>query len=284
MKRINYDFEVHQCGPAARMKAARMAKGKYIFFMDAHTEVGKNTVPKMISLLENDVADAVHGGTVKTHFVPAGASHYTLFGNEGPNLNTHFHGSYARPVQAKPYPIVNGTLAYVAYRREEFLSLRGYNPNCMYYPHPEGYLPLKYLMFDKRVMAYPECIHYHSNYPRNYGNKMREEPFRIMIKGDPYAIVGQDHLIRNSHICAVTLGGERWLKILTDSWLQKVASKYVVEGIAEDARNVAQSEREWVEKNAKFTLDEVLIRARKDKVAGMERWPTDILGLDDPLK
>jgi len=113
---------------------------------------------------------------------------------------------------------------------------------------------------------------------------MREEPFRIMIKGDPYAIVGQDHLIRNAHICAFTLGNERWLKILTDSWLQKVASKYVVEGIAEDARNVAQSEREWVEKNAKFTLDEVLIRARKDKVADMERWPTDILGLDDPLK
>jgi len=283
-KLINYDFEPTQSGPHARMKAARMATGKYIIFIDAHTELGKNTIPKMIELLENDTADEVHGTTLKSHWTPFGGAHYKLFGNAGPCLNTHMHGSYSRAKDPKtPYPIMGGTLAYVAFRRREFLDSRGYHPGCMYYPHPEGYLPLKYLMLGKRVMCRPDCFHFHSNYPRNYGSKIKNEPVVINIKGDPYPLMGQDNLIRNAHLVAFTLGGDRWLNILTESWLTKVASRYVVEGIAADARVAATEEREWMEKNAVKTLDEVLIEGRRNRIAGLEDWPTNILG-DDPLK
>ena len=281
-KLINYDFEPTQCGPAARMKGARMAKGKYIIFADAHTVFGRDTIPKMIEPLEKDVSDEVHGTTLKTHWVPRGGAHYKLFNNGGPNLNTHFHGTYARaddPVTL--YPIVGGTLAYVAFRRQEFLDSHGYHPECRYYPHPEGYLPLKYLMLGKRVHCKPDCFHFHSNYPRNYGTKIKSEPVVIDIKGDPYTLMGQDNLIRNAHLCAYTLGGDKWLKILTDSWLTKVASQYVVKGIAEDAKIAAQGERKWVEANAKYTLDEVLTQARKDKIAGMSDW-LPAIG-EDPL-
>lgn len=282
-KLINYAFCETQCGPASRMVAARMARGKYIIFIDAHTELGKNTVPKMIELLENDTADEVHGTTLKTHWVPFGGAHYKLFGNAGPCLNTHMHGSYSRAKDPKkPYPIMGGTLAYVAFRREEFLDSRGYHSAARYYPHPEGYLPLKYLMLGKRVVCRPDCFHFHSNYPRNYGSKIKNDPVVINIKGDPYPLMGQDNLIRNSHLIAYTLGGDKWLKILTESWLNKVASRYVVEGIAIDAKIAAEEEREWILKNQVKTLDEVLIEGRKNKVAGLEDWFLPIG--DDPLK
>jgi hypothetical protein len=137
-------------------------------------------------------------------------------------------------------------------------------------------------MFDKRVILDPRCFHFHSNYPRNYNSKTKEEGLTIDIKGDPYKLVGQDNQIRNALICGYTLGGEKWLNLMRDSWLERVASRYVVNGIVEDARRVAEEERKWLEANAKYTLDEVLINARRNKIPGLEVWEPRIS--EDPLK
>lgn len=270
-KQIKYLFEPIQCGPAARMTGAKAAQGKFLVFMDAHSEVGKNTLPLLLNTLEEKQAGEVHGVTVKTHWDPnAAGGHYQLFGGGGPNLFSHMHGTYCRAVQGNgPYLVANATLAYVAFWRKEFLKLRGYHPACRFYPHPEGYLPLKYWMFDREVWLHPQAFHFHSNYPRNYGTKIHEG-LTIDIKGDPYKVVGNDHCIRNAMICGYTLGGEAWLQHIYDYWSKKVRSKYVLNGIKEDARRVSEDERQWILDNAHWTLDETLQRLHDIKVKGTE--------------
>ena len=279
--RIKYLFEEKQCGPAARMKGVRETKGKYVMFMDSHTTMGRNSVYRLINTFEEKDAGIVHGAVVKTHVVPPHVRglHYRLFGNNGPNLNTHFHGSYSRAGQELPYSVVNANLAYTMFKTQELLDLRGYHPECQYYPHPEGYLPLKYLMFGRQPWAEPRSFHFHSIY-RN-PNAMGRGEWEIPIGDDTYKLVGNDHLICNAMICAYTLGGEKWINIIYDSWARKIRSKYVINGIRDYAREVAQEEYKWVQDNCEKSLDEVLIQARKDRIDGMENWYEKIGG--DPL-
>jgi len=278
---IRYAFEPFQCGPAARMKGLRMAKGKYTLFMDSHTTLGKNSVELMVNSMEELDAGIIHGATVKTHVVPPHVRglHYRLFGNNGPCLNTHMHGSYSRAGQDDPYPCVGANLAYTLFKTQELLDFRGYHPQCRYYPHPEGYLPLKYLMMGRQPWAVPKAYHLHSVY-RNPSAQGRQT-WEIEIRGDSHSLVGIDHLICNAMNCAYTLGGEKWLDILYDSWAPKIRSKYILKGIREHARKVSEEERKWIINNCEYTLDEVLIEARKNRVDGMENWLSQVG--DDPL-
>ncbi len=281
---LKYFFEPTPCGPAARMAGARKAEGKYIVFCDAHVEFGKNTIPLLIETMEHKDAGMVCGSTIKTHCrdrdknkgsIPHHVgSHYELFVGGGPKLYSHFHGGYRKPgATEEPFLIAGGPLAYVVFNREEFLKLRGYHPACRFYPHPEGYLPLKYWMFDRECWAHPMAYHFHSNYPKG-GMKTGYktiEGLSIDIKGDPYRLVGGDHLIRNAMLTAYTLGGESWIQRIHDHWSKKVRSMYVLNGIRDNAILVAQEEREWILDNAHRTLDEVLENLHKMKVKGIER-------------
>jgi len=273
MGRMKYLFEPIQCGPMARMTGAKEAKGKYLMFMDAHTELGKNTIPLLVNLLEEKDAGEVHGVTLKSHIdMSSAGGHYQLFNAGGPKLNSHFHGSYCRAVQDQPYIVGGASLAYVMFNREEFLKLHGYHSECRFYPHPEGYLPLKYWMFEREVWLHPRAFHFHSIYPRNYGSKIKEG-FTILVDGEPYRLVGNDNLLRNAMICAFTLGGKEWSQKIYDFWLPKIRSQAVLSGIKEDAERVAAEERNWILNNATYTLNEVLIDLHKRCVNGVGEIP-----------
>ena len=280
--KIRHLFEERQCGTAARMLGVREAKGKYTLFMDSHTTLGKNTVSYMIDTFEEKDAGIIHGSTIKTHLVPPHVRglHYRLFGNAGPCLNTHFHGAYSRAGQDEPYPVVNANLAYTLFKTKELLDLHGYHPKCQFYSHPEGYLPLKYLMFGRQPWGAPKAYHFHSVY-RNPGSQGRGI-WKIDIKGDSYDLVGNDHLLCNAMMCAYTLGGDKWLDIIYDYWAKKIRSKYVLNGIKAYAKSEAEEEYNWVQNNMEHTLDEVLFNARKNRIKGMENYPTELLG-EDPL-
>lgn len=278
---IRVEFEGKQSGTAARMKGARVASGNKMLFMDSHTIPAKNSVELMVNEMEEKGAGIIHGATVKTHVVPPHVRglHYKLFGNKTQNLQRSFHGQYQRAGQKEPYPCVGANLAYTMFNSEEFLDLHGYHPECRFYPHPEGYLPLKYLMFGREVWAVPKAYHFHSVY-RNPGSHGRPK-WDIDIDGETHTLGGGDFHTCNAMICAYTLGGDKWLDLVYEAWSNEIRSRWILNGIKNYAKTVAQKEHEWVQDNSEKSLDEVLTLARRNKIKGMEDWFKPIG--DDPL-
>jgi glycosyltransferase involved in cell wall biosynthesis len=273
--RLKYAFEERPCGPIARQTGALQAKGKYLIFTDAHVQLGKNTIPLLIDLLEEKDAGMVHGCTVWSHWDAHHAGcHYELYkkhpttggiNRNWPNLNSHFHGGYTRCRDAEgPYKVAGATLAYVAFFRDRFIKSRGYHMGCRGYPHPEGYLPLKSWMLDQECWIHPKAFHYHSLYPRNYGPQ-------VDINIDGHQLVGNDFLIRNAMICAYTLGGDKWLDKIYNEWLKyRGAKQHVLDLIKKHALASIGEERKWILDNAVYTLDEVLIQLQLNGVKGVE--------------
>jgi len=268
---VKYGFEEIPCGPAARMTGAKMAQGKYLLFTDSHVQPGKNTVPMMVDFLEENAnVGSVHGCTVKSHIdLQRGAGcHYDLFGGDI-NLYSHFHGRYQRCRGAEPYPVAGASLAYVMVRREEFLKLHGYHSECRGYPHPEGYVPLKYWMFDYECWSMPKAFHIHSNYPRSYGVAPK---VNIEMDGKSYRLVGNDNLIRNAMICAYTLGGGEWIDKVWNEWHSRGGNSRILDGIKVSALKATSKERKWIQDNAKHTLDEILDELYRREIRGMESY------------
>ncbi len=264
-QQLKYFFEERPCGPIARNTGAKNARGKYLMFTDAHVVWGKNSVPLMIKTLEETGAGLVHGTTVWSHYDQhhAGA-HYKLFDGGGPNLFSHMHGTYQRRRDAmQPYKVAGGTHAFIIFHKEEFLWINGYNEACRYYPHPEGYIDLKYWMFGRECWLEPRAFHYHSLYPRNYGAPPVDMPWH-------------DHTIRNVMICAYTLGGEEWLDKVYSEWLSRKAKPEVLDKLKASAIERAKDEREWILNNAVRTLDETLLYLHKEGIKGMEVLPLEL--------
>jgi hypothetical protein len=226
----------------------------------------------MLYEMEDLGAGIIHGAMVKTHVVPPHVRglHYKLFGNPKQNLQRSFHGQYQQAKQSEPYECVGGNLAYTLFKRDELLELHGYHPKCQYYPHPEGYLPLKYLMFGRTVWGVPQAYHFHSVYrvPGSHG----KPEWKIPIKDDTYTLRGGAFHTCNAMICAYTLGGDKWLDLMYDAWSKEIRSGYVLKGIKEYAKTEAEEEHNWVMNNMEKSLDEVLTEARKNKVKGMSDW------------
>lgn len=275
--RLKYLFEPTPCGPIARTTGARNAKGKYLIFTDAHVHFGKNTVHELVDPMEGiSGVGIVHGCTVKSHWDQRNAGcHYKLYGGGGPSLDSHFHGTYQRCRNAdKPYPVAGATLAYVLVNREEFMSIGAYNENCRYYPHPEGYIPLKYWMFDMECLINPFAYHYHSNFPRNHGLPPEME-LEIVPENRMHRLTWNDHTIRNAMICAYSLGGQQWIDRIHAEWTRRGARPNILNSIYDSAKEAGQEDRDWISDNAVYTLNEVLFKLRERKVAGTEGIPDE---------
>jgi len=273
---LKYAFEPIPCGPLARNHGAKKAKGKYLMFTDAHIIPQKNTLPLLLGILEdNSHVGMSHGVTRWMGRFDKYGYHYRLDykSKNWPSIFTHFHGGYTHePAYPHPYPIVNATLAYVAFRTKEFLDLRGYHPHCQYYPHPEGYLPLKYWMFDKECWIHPDAIHYHSVYKKVFGPEYKIPfTFTIPYAGNPNYILGkQGHVIRNAMICAYTLGGIKWINYIHEGWKQRGEKIAFLDAIKKHVLSVAQEEHSWIMATARHTLDQTLTHLQLRKVPGME--------------
>ncbi len=176
--RIRYFFEPRQCGPVARNHGARQARGRYVMFMDAHTTLARNSVAPLIQCLEeNPHCGGISGLTSWSYYErDSMGSYYELFlqpGQEsgGPILPSHMHGHYMplwKVSHRQPFKVVMGSQAYTMYRTEDFLEVGGYFDGCRFYPHPEGYMPLKIWMFGKEMWVHQDSWHIHGMFHRHY--------------------------------------------------------------------------------------------------------------------
>ncbi len=292
---IKYVFEPRQCGPLARNAGAKIADGDYVMFMDAHTSPGKNTIDLMADYLEDTPnCGCLMGMTMKSHYHKEhGGAFYEIFHQEkeqkrlgGPTLATHMHGTYRAlrgvPLEQryKPFPVVVSTQAYVMYRRDEFWDLGGYFEGARFYPHPEGYMPLKTWMSGKECHTHPDSWHIHGEPCRSYFGTGPARRRKIREYGGFSTV---EHGWMNVMKIAYILGKDKWIDICREALQHKHrVPDYKMKELYELSLEVATPERELLEKKFKYTLDEILIKARKEEIAGMSNWDSRI-GCD-PIK
>ncbi len=289
--KLKYCFDDRQCGPVSRNTGARLATGDYVMFMDAHTSPGKNTIAPLATFLkDNEQVGCVQGLTAWSYYdYTRMGAYYELFhphdkqiaGGGGPTLASHMHGHYMTPghvqgpwrklsLDKKPFMCVMGSQAYTMYRRDEFLKLGGYFDEARFYPHPEGYMPLKVWMSGKQVYTHPLSWHLHGMYPRQYSQSKEETQAKI----DEYGgLSWADHGMRNVFMVALILGDVKWLQICVQAFKDRKTKETLVK-VAQSAINTVENSGEYdrLHNLAEMSLDEVLINARKKKIPGMEHW------------
>jgi glycosyltransferase involved in cell wall biosynthesis len=288
-KKIKYLFDGIQSGPHARNTGARIAKGKYVMFMDAHTGLGKNSIAPLVECLDdNPNAGLVSGLTSwSTYWYDRLGSYYELFlqpsqqeiHKGGPTLDTHMHGHYMAMghlankypkeyQEKKPMKVVMGSQAYTMYRTQDFLDIGGYCDACRFYPHPEGYMPLKMWMSGKEVYIHPGSYHFHSLFPRKYTLNNDETNTKIQEFG---GYNWQEHGHMNIYKIAYILGEEKWTKICNTS-LKECGSRHDEDKLMGVAIEEAKPIRKELEGRFIYSLDDILTMARKEKIPGMEHW------------
>jgi len=171
-----------------------------------------------------------------------------------------------------PYQVGGASLAYVSFRRDEFLKLGIYHPECRDYPHGENYPHLKLWMLGYEAWSHPSAIHFHSIFPRRYGKKSKVE---IIVEGEPRYLIGNDFVVHNAMVCAYTLGGEKWANFVYEEWKSRGGQTKILDGIRDRVLDVAQEEREWILNNTDQTLEDVLTDLHNRGIRGMEVLPDD---------
>jgi len=204
----------------------------------------------------------------------------------------------------QPFITVMGSQAYTMYRLDEFLEIGAYFEGCRFYPHPEGYMPLKYWMTGRPAAIHPESWHIHGMFPRTYkmSNKQKiiegvagivrtelEDSEKIQMIREQLAYDEPDHGdakikeyggwswsehgVMNVMKIAYILGGEKWLDICYSTMLKKHGRRRIPK-LKEIAVEVVEEsgERDRLLGMAECTLDEVLTNARRDGLPGMNHW------------
>ena len=309
--KIRYVFEPNQCGPVARNSGARIARGKYLMFMDAHTTLGKNSIEPLIETLEKDSdCGCVSGLTAWSNYNKERlGSYYELFGGHGgPTLLTHMHGHYmpfGRVKSDKPFLAVMGSQAYTIYRKKDFFDVGGYFDGARFYPHPEGYMPIKIWMCGKSVKINPDSWHLHGMFHRHYQKGDAEKRIEMIkfaetieevreILQEPTTDDGHEkrqeygglswheHGKRNVLMIAYILGEEKWLNLCKEA---VQASNELVESAKETVHKYPAYK--LLREKEVYGLDELLTTARysnhlddtDEKIWGMEKWDKRI-GVD----
>lgn len=285
-KRLKYLFDDVQCGPHARNTGAWDADGDYVMFMDAHTTLGKGSIEPLAEYLaDNPDCGGISGLTSWSHWEKDRmGSYYELFldakrqadGSGGPTLLSHMHGHYmplglVRPNPTEPFMVAMGSQAYTMYRRKDFLELGGYLNTCRFYPHPEGYMPLKVWMSGKFMAVHPESWHIHGMYPRSYGLNQDETQRKIKEYG---GLSWGEWGLKNVLMVAYVLGGDKWAGLCVDHLgikrKDEKASKLI-----DSAKSEVEEHFKYnpdIRKRFTYTLDEVLTAIRRNRVMGMENW------------
>jgi hypothetical protein len=298
-RRIKYLFDPIQCGPHARNTGARASDADYVMFMDAHTGLGKNSVSPLVEFLKDTPNAGLVSGLTSwsTYWYDRLGSYYELFllpkqqatHNGGRTLDVAMHGHYMSaghlsdryPEQYQkklPIRVVMGSQAYTMYRKKDFLDIGGYCDAARFYPHPEGYMPLKLQMAGKEAYVHLGSYHFHSMFPRKYKVSEVEANTKIQEHG---GYSWQEHGRMNIYKIAYILGEEKWAKICRKSIAEESGEHPGEDKLLELAIEQAKPIREELAPKFKYTLEEVLTSARKEKLPGMENW-FDPIG-PDPL-
>lgn len=230
---------------SARNKGASIARGKYLFFSDAHMAYKPGFFKHGLQTVDES-GGLVHGGIGWMGAYPPNPSgvgmQYTI------KLGEEWKGTWNnyRPWSDDWFYIPAQGHCSVLARRDQFLEYGGYPDVHRTYGGGELYTDMKWWIMGSTVAADPRCIGYHLSSGRGY-------------------TWHHDDYIHNVFNCAYALGCDDWLERTYLNYLRK-CKKVVLDKFMAEAKVEMQADREWIEKKRFRTFNDCLVERPWDEL------------------
>ena len=230
---------------STRNKGALLARGKYIFFSDAHMSYRRGFFKEMIRAID-ETGGLVHGTIGWLGAYPPGLSmgyQYTI------KLGEEIKGTWNNYKLADDYfyiPLQGHCCLGVL--RKQFIEFDGYPAYHRCYGGGEFYLDMKWWLFGSRVSVAPQAIGYHLCAPRGYGYNLNDYKHNVLAIG-------------------LALGADEWAERAYINWCKKSESdKKTMTALFNQAREETKEDREFILKKAKCTFNQLLLDRPWDKL------------------
>lgn len=223
----------------ARNKGAAIAKGKYLFFSDAHMSYRVGSFKAMVEAIDR------HGGMVHGAvqwmggYDPSFPSwQYTI------KLGEKVWGTWNRSCLSatEPFAIPASGHCCLGMLRQQFLDFGGYNNWFRCYGGGELYLDLKWWMLGSSVWSVPKAVGYHLSAGRGYS-------------------FHNDDLIHNMMLMCLALGADAWAERIYIRYMCKPGiDRAVLDRMYADAKKEATSDRESLPEKCRHTFNDLFVK------------------------
>ena len=250
LKHLHFDEPLSP--PVARQRGAAVADGRLLCFFDNHCLLGKRYFERVIADFDGKPMDMLH-------------SAFRFYTAEGTHYHYKLKLDYNFWAESMKLPVREFTLYKIAasghggfvVRKDAWDEVGGYGPEGLFvgYAGEELATDLKLWRYGKTNWVDPRLIHYHyASNTRGYSRHYTDEYYVNLM------------------VSALVVGGEKWLYRVYESFAGKhkhvrVKSTTNMYDLMELAykRGIAYSK--YVDAHSQYSLDEILVKFRKDSVA-----------------
>lgn len=224
---------------SARNKGARIARGEYLFFSDAHMSYTPGFFKYMLQTID-ETGGLFHGvigwmGGYPPHSSGLGYQYTLKLGEEIKGTWTN----YCLDSQDWFYIAAQGHCS-VGVKRKQFLDFGGYPEIHRCYGGGEFYVDMKWWMFGSTVATHPKAIGYH------------------LASGRGYSYTHDDY-IHNVFNIGWALGMDDWLERTYLNYLRK-GRKVVLDRMMDEAKIETAKDREYIAKRKVRSINEILAK------------------------
>ena len=229
----------------ARTTGAKVARGDYLFFTDAHMSYVPGFFKTMLETI-NETRGLFHGvigwlGAWPP--TPKGLGYqYTI------KVGEEWKGTWTNYLldSDKWFYIASLGHCSVGVLKEQFFKFGGYQKIHRTYGGGELYLDMKWWMLGSTVVVHPKAIGFHLASGRGYS-------------------YDHDDYIENIMGCMYALGIDDWRERTYLNYLRK-GRKEVLDKIMERSAKEHEADRAWIEKKRKYTFNELLVEQPWNKL------------------
>ena len=228
---------------STRNKGALLARGKYVFFSDAHMSYKIGSFKKMIEAIDK-TGGIVHAAIGWLGAYPPSSStgyQYTI------KLGDEIRGTWNNYQLAQEYfyiPLQGHCCLGV--NRKQFLEFGGYPEYHRCYGGGEFYLDMKWWMFGSTVCVEPNAIGYHLRSSRGYSYHYED-------------------LMHNIFLIGHALGIEDWAERSYFNWLRN-HSKETLDKLWSEAEKEAKEDKEFILQKRVKSFNELLVEKPWNKL------------------
>ena len=228
---------------SARNKGARIARGEYLYFSDAHMAFRPGFFKSMIKTCQ-DTGGLVHGsvqwmGAYPPHAGGMGYGYTFKLGEEWKMTWNNYK------VADEPFAVAGQGHWGVMVKREQFLDFGGYPEVHRTYGGGEVFVDCLWWMYGSTVVTDPNAIGYHLSSGRGY-------------------TYHHDDYIHNIFNCGWAIGADEWIERAYINYLRR-GREEVLARMMSEAKVEMAGRRIEIEKRRKMTFNDLLIERPWDR-------------------